>query len=62
MYKNRVQLLNPKTKHWVKVDTDKARIIGHKWDDKPYKNVEIHSELQLKILPKIQHIENGGNK
>lgn len=49
MYKNRIQLLNPKTKRWVKVDTETARIIGHKWDDKPYKNVEIHPDYKDKL-------------
>lgn len=39
--KNRVQLLNPKTKRWVKVDTERGSIVGHKKDYKPYKNVKI---------------------
>lgn len=41
MIKNRVQMLNPKTKRYVKIDTETARIIGHKWDGKPYKDVKI---------------------
>jgi len=49
MYRNRIQMLNPKTKHWVKINTENARIIGHKWDDKPYKNVEIHPDYKNKL-------------
>ena len=39
--KNRVQLLNPKTGTWIKIDTEKGNIIGHKKDFKPYKNVDV---------------------
>jgi hypothetical protein len=35
----RVQALNPVTKKWVKIDTDTGRIIAHKKDSKPYRNI-----------------------
>jgi hypothetical protein len=38
-YKDRVQVLNPMTKRWVKLNTKTGGIIGHKTDNKPYKNV-----------------------
>ncbi|GAG40153.1 unnamed protein product [marine sediment metagenome] len=36
-YKNRVQLQNPKSKLWVKVDISIGKILGHK--KTPYKNI-----------------------
>jgi len=37
--KDKIQVLNPKTKRWVKIDTSKNRIIAHKSDKKPYKGI-----------------------
>ncbi len=36
---NRVQVLNPVTKRYVKIDTERGRIIEHKKSPGPYKNV-----------------------
>jgi len=41
MYKNRTQVLNPKTKRYVKINTLTGSIMEHKSDNKPYKNIEI---------------------
>jgi hypothetical protein len=41
MIKDRVQVLNPVTKRYVKIDTKQGKILGHKKDRKPYNNVEI---------------------
>jgi len=38
--KERVQYLNPKTNHWVKVDTKTHKFIDVKHDAKPFKGVE----------------------
>jgi len=35
----RVQVFNPVTKRYVKIDTDRGRIIDHKKSPGPYKNV-----------------------
>lgn len=40
-YKNRVQVLNPVTKKWVKINTATGSIVGHKCDKKPYRRVRI---------------------
>ena len=37
--KNRVQVLNPVTKRWVKLDTQTGRIVDHKKTAGPYKGV-----------------------
>ena len=37
--KNRIQVLNPKTKRWVKIDTKKGKIISVKSDNNPYKGI-----------------------
>lgn len=37
--KNRIQVLNPKTKRWVKIDTKKGKIVSVKSDNKPYKGI-----------------------
>jgi hypothetical protein len=36
---NRVQVLNPVTKRYVKIDTARGRIIDHKKSPGPYKRV-----------------------
>lgn len=41
---NRVQLLNPKSKQYTKLDTKTARIMGYKKDGKPYKRIKIISK------------------
>jgi hypothetical protein len=48
MYKNRVQMFNPKMKRWVKLDTETGRILSYKSDKKPYKNVEILPDYREK--------------
>ena len=35
----RIQVLNPITKRYVKIDTDRGRIIDHKKSPGPYKNI-----------------------
>ncbi|WP_420454035.1 hypothetical protein [Rubrivirga sp.] len=37
--KNRVQVLNPVTKRWVKLDTKTGRIIDHKKTPGEYKGI-----------------------
>lgn len=37
--KDRSQVYNPKTNHWVKRDADTGRFIDQKSDDKPFKGV-----------------------
>ena len=39
--KDVVQVRNPKTGHYVKIDRDEGRIIDHKKSDGPYKDVPI---------------------
>jgi len=42
--KNRVQLFNPRTKRWVKVNTEKGKIISHKKSALPYRFIRIHPD------------------
>lgn len=35
----RVQVKNPVTKRWVKIDTETGKIIDHKKSPRPYKNI-----------------------
>lgn len=35
------QVCNPKTKRFLKIETNAGRIVSHKKTDGPYKNVEI---------------------
>lgn len=37
--KDRVQVFNPVTKRWVKLDTKTGRIVDHKKTPEPYKGV-----------------------
>ena len=37
--KDRVQVLNPVTKRWVKLDTRTGRILDHKKTPGPYKGI-----------------------
>lgn len=37
--KSRVQVKNPVTKRWVKIDTNSGRIVDHKKTPGPYKGV-----------------------
>jgi hypothetical protein len=47
-----VQLLNPKSKYYVKVDRKLGRIVGYKKDGKPYKNVPIvYPEAKKELAP-----------
>jgi hypothetical protein len=71
--KNRVQVMNPITGKYVKINTEIGGIIGHKSDKNPYKNVmtreqrdKLHPEnkipledVRIKIDPKYakQHIQ-----
>ena len=41
--KDRVQVQNPVTGHWIKVDTANGRIIDEKRTDGPFKGVAIRS-------------------
>ena len=50
-HKNRVQAKNPKTERWVLIDTKWGRILGHKRDGLPYKNVMTVEELK-RLCPK----------
>jgi len=38
----RVQVFNPKTKRWVKIDRASGKIVAHKKTPGPYKNVPKH--------------------
>ena len=40
-YPRFVQALNPKTKKYVKIDRKEGKIISHKRDSEPYKNIMI---------------------
>ena len=46
--RDRVQLENPVTGHWVKVDTWTSRIIDEKRTDGPYKGVAIDDRQRHK--------------
>ena len=35
------QVCNPKTKRFLKIETNAGRIVSHKKTDGPYKNIEI---------------------
>lgn len=37
--RGRVQVLNPVTKRWVKIDTNTGRIVDHKKSPGPYKGI-----------------------
>ena len=37
--KDRVQIQNTINNRWIKVNTKTGRVIGHKNDKKPYKNI-----------------------
>ena len=37
--KNRVQVFNPRTKRWVKIDTTTGRIVAQKADSRPFKHI-----------------------
>jgi len=39
--KNLVQLLNPRTKRYVLVDKSVGKILAHKSDGQPYKNIPV---------------------
>lgn len=39
--KDIVQVRNPKSGHYVKIDRDEGKIIGHKKSEGPYKDVPI---------------------
>ena len=40
--KRLVQILNPKTDRWVKIDRDTGKITGHKKSPEPYKGIPIY--------------------
>lgn len=46
--KDVVQVKNPKTGRYVKIDRAKGRIIGHKKTEGPYKNVPIARKRKKK--------------
>ena len=37
--KSVVQIKNPKSGHWVKIDRSKGKIVDHKTTPGPYKNI-----------------------
>ena len=39
--KDVVQVKNPKTNRYVKIDRDKGQIVSHKKSEGPYKNVPV---------------------
>lgn len=41
-----VQVKNPMTKRWVKIDRQTGSIIGHKQSPNPYKNVPFYSDVK----------------
>ena len=41
MQKNIVQLMNPRTKRYTKINRNQGKIISHKKSEGPYKNVPI---------------------
>lgn len=48
MQKDRIQLLNPKTKRWVKINTKTGAVISHKKSNGEYKNVEVYEGMKKK--------------
>jgi hypothetical protein len=54
MQKDRVQILNPRTGHWVKINTKIGGIIGHKWDGIPYQDVQTVEERESSLEYKEQ--------
>ena len=54
---SRVQLYNPKSKMWVKVDRAKGVIVGSKRDGKPWKNVPFTDAQEAR---KAETQEAGG--
>jgi hypothetical protein len=49
---NRAQVFNPRTKRWVKIDTEKGGIVAHKKSKGPYKGIR-------KLRPKKQKPAKG---
>lgn len=49
MQKDRIQLFNPRTKRWVKVNTKTGGIVCHKKSLNPFKNVEIHPDDKHRV-------------
>ena len=47
------QVCNPKTKKFLKIDTNAGRIVSHKKSKEPYKNIE--------IVGKRYDLEAGGH-
>lgn len=41
-YRNRVQVFNPKSSKWVKIDTSTGKMMGTKKDGQPYKSIRPH--------------------
>lgn len=44
MNKSIVQIQNPVTGKWVKIDTETGMIISHKKTEGPYKNIPVRSK------------------
>lgn len=38
--KNYIQVFNPRTERWVKIDRDAGKIIANKKSEGPYKNIK----------------------
>jgi len=47
---NLVQILNPKTKRYVKIDCDIGKVVGHKVSPEPYKGIPIREALPSHIV------------
>ena len=46
--KKKVQVYNPKTKKWVKIDKETGKIVAHKKSSGPYKDVPKHRPSKKK--------------
>jgi len=64
--KDRVQLRNPRTKEWFKIDTKIGRIIGKKKDKTKWKNVLVHPEVcaecGVSVIPDKKSVRFGTKK
>lgn len=52
--KDRVQLINPRTGRWVKLNTKKGGIVHHKLSPGPFKNVRKHKHLRVSDKGKVK--------
>ena len=56
-----IQICNPKTNRWVKIDRESGKIIGHKKSPGPYKNIRIYRQPEVEVVeekpPVPDHVE-----